>query len=145
MNIGLMIQGYMQDQGIAVKDMAAHCGVTPGAVSNWFKSGNISKANLAKACALLNVRMEDMLAAPKVLVNEKNRVVHGAPVDKANPLPSGLAMDLACFFDAMLTDRVDRTRGYNEATEAITRINLARSVQPTGMPALPGVPEKLPS
>lgn len=52
----------MKARGIKTGAMAAHCGVTVGAVSNWFATGRISKTNLVKAAAMLDVSVEDLIA-----------------------------------------------------------------------------------
>ena len=146
MHIGKQIHQLMLQKEIAVKDMAAHCGITPGAVSNWFKSGTIGKVNLAKACELLQVQMTDLLKPSGALTTGKAGSRAGKHTDGSDqPLPSGLAMDLAWFFDEMLNERIDRTRAYNEATEAISRIHHARCDAATAVLAIPGTPEKQPS
>lgn len=61
-HIGMQIRALMRERGISNKRMAEHCGVTPGAVSNWLTTGTITKVNLAKACALMGVSMEALLA-----------------------------------------------------------------------------------
>lgn len=62
MHIGKRIKELMRQRGVSTQAMAQHCGVTPGAVSNWFSTGRISKTNLVKACALLHVEVGDVIA-----------------------------------------------------------------------------------
>lgn len=78
MHIGLRIKRLMKERNISVKTAAAHCGVTPGAVSNWFSSGRITKENLAKMAVLLQTELAELItgdAAPEVL----EAVPEGAP------------------------------------------------------------------
>lgn len=46
MHLGKRLKKLMQDKAISTEAMAAHCGVTPGAVSNWFSSGHIARDNV---------------------------------------------------------------------------------------------------
>ena len=62
MHIGLLIKKLMKSQGIATKKMADYCGVTPGAVSNWFSTGRISKENLVLAAELLKVSTDSLIS-----------------------------------------------------------------------------------
>lgn len=57
MHIGKRLKDEMDLQKVTTKAMAAHCDISPGAVSNWFATGRISKPNLSKACALLKIDM----------------------------------------------------------------------------------------
>jgi phage repressor protein C with HTH and peptisase S24 domain len=52
----------MRAQGLATKKMADYCGVTPGAVSNWFSTGRISKENLVLAAELLKVSTDSLIS-----------------------------------------------------------------------------------
>lgn len=62
MHIGQRIKKLMRDKHVSPQAMAAHCGVTPGAVSNWFSTGRISKPNLAKAASLLQVSSDQLIS-----------------------------------------------------------------------------------
>ena len=62
MHIGKRIQRLMKSKKVATKDMAAHCGITPSAVSAWFSTGRISKENLAMAADLLKVSTDDLIS-----------------------------------------------------------------------------------
>lgn len=53
MHVGKRIKALMQAKGISSEEMAFHCGVTPGAVSNWFSSGHITRDNLVIVCDVL--------------------------------------------------------------------------------------------
>lgn len=62
MHIGQQIKQLMKDRGVTTKAMAAHCDITPGAVSSWFATGRISKEKLALAAALLRVTTDDLIS-----------------------------------------------------------------------------------
>jgi len=62
MHIGLRIKKLMEDKKVSGKEMAVHCGITPGAVSSWFSTGRISKEKLAMAAELLNVTTDDLIS-----------------------------------------------------------------------------------
>ena len=62
MHIGKRLQRLMLARNISTSIMAAHCGVTQGAVSNWFATGRITKVNLLKAAGLLRVSVEDIIS-----------------------------------------------------------------------------------
>ena len=62
MHIGLRIKRLMEKQKISGKEMAAHCGITPGGVSSWFSTGRISKEKLALAAELLGVSTDDLIS-----------------------------------------------------------------------------------
>jgi transcriptional regulator with XRE-family HTH domain len=53
MHIGKRLKLLMQAKGITTEAMAAVCGVTPGAVSNWFSTGHITRDNLICAADAL--------------------------------------------------------------------------------------------
>lgn len=61
MHIGQRIKVLMKARGISTAAMAKHCGVSAGAVSNWFSSGRISKESVVKAAAMLGVSAEDLI------------------------------------------------------------------------------------
>lgn len=62
MHIGILIKRLMRERNITTKAMAAYCGVTPGAVSNWFGTGRITKDNLAQVAAVLKVTTDDLIS-----------------------------------------------------------------------------------
>jgi len=77
MHIGILIKRLMREREITTKEMAAHCEVSPGAVSNWFATGRISKENLVQVAAVLKVKVEDLIAGtvddgPKAIELENN-------------------------------------------------------------------------
>lgn len=61
-NIGQRIKELMRARGVTTAAMAKHCGVTAGAVSNWFATGRISKENLVAVCRKLDVPVADLIS-----------------------------------------------------------------------------------
>lgn len=62
MHIGTRIKQLMKEKKVSTKEMAAYCGgVTPGAVSNWFATGRISKENVMLAAELLKVSTDELI------------------------------------------------------------------------------------
>lgn len=66
MHIGLRIKKLMDAKKISGKEMAAHCGITPGGVSSWFSTGRISKEKLAMAAELLKVTTDDLISGDAI-------------------------------------------------------------------------------
>lgn len=62
MHIGLRIKRLMKANSVTTKAMAAHCEITPGAVSSWFATGRISKEKLALAASLLKVSTDELIS-----------------------------------------------------------------------------------
>lgn len=62
MHIGLRIKKLMDSKKISGKEMAAHCGITPGGVSSWFSTGRISKEKLAMVAELLKVTTDELIS-----------------------------------------------------------------------------------
>ncbi|WP_176451961.1 XRE family transcriptional regulator [Rhodoferax sp. TH121] len=52
----------MTAKRVSGKEMAAFCGVTPGAVSGWFATGRISKDKLLLVANRLDVSVEDLIS-----------------------------------------------------------------------------------
>jgi transcriptional regulator with XRE-family HTH domain len=71
MHIGERLRTLVKERGVAVKALALHCGVTTGAVSNWFRTGRITKENL--------------LAAAEFLGTTADEVISGAALDRSAP------------------------------------------------------------
>ncbi len=61
-HIGHRIKALMEAKKISTKEMAAYCEVTPGAVSNWFSTGRISKVKLARAAILLKTDLAELIS-----------------------------------------------------------------------------------
>jgi transcriptional regulator with XRE-family HTH domain len=87
MHIGLTIKKAMKDRSVSTSDMATHCEVTRGAVSNWFATGRVSKENLVKIAQRLNVPVEDLISGAAA---DK-----GAPAVQAPPSPLTTESSLA--------------------------------------------------
>lgn len=62
MHIGQRIKELMDAKKVSGKEMAAYCGITPGAVSSWFSTGRISKEKLAMAAELLKVSTDELIS-----------------------------------------------------------------------------------
>lgn len=89
MHLGKRLQRAMKERKVTAKVMALHCGVTPGAVSNWFSSGRITKDNLAKAAALLGLSSDDLILGDS---SDKFITNHAAtPVDSAHAATTNIA------------------------------------------------------
>lgn len=54
MHVGRRIKRLMLEKGIGNEQVAAACEVTPGAVSNWFATGQITRDNLVVVADVLN-------------------------------------------------------------------------------------------
>ena len=92
MHIGQRIKKLMDAKGISGKEMAAHCGITPGGVSSWFSTGRISKEKLALAAELLKVTTDDLisgaaLTAPMVRLSASS---DPQPIDPENSVAQAL-------------------------------------------------------
>lgn len=61
MDIGKRIKARMKAEKITSKAMADACGVTPSAVSSWFRTGRISKGALAVAAGVLQTSVEELI------------------------------------------------------------------------------------
>ena len=77
MHIGLRIKKLMEAKKISGKEMAAHCGITPGAVSSWFSTGRISKEKLALVADLLKVTTDDLISGDAYQQHEPIDTTHG--------------------------------------------------------------------
>lgn len=121
MHIGKRIKDRMADQHISNKKMADWCGVSPGAISNWFSSGRISKPNLLKAAELLKIPAAELITGEEV------------------PAPdigdySAEALALAWLLD-QIPDRLKKTKAAHDATAAVLSALNALDAQPTYTPA----------
>lgn len=84
MHIGQRIKALMKARGISNKHVARYCGVTEGAVSNWFSSGRISKDNLVQVATVLGVPVEELITgetATVALTAPSGKVIaYGQPI-----------------------------------------------------------------
>jgi transcriptional regulator with XRE-family HTH domain len=62
MHIGERIKALVNEKNVSVKALALHCGVSPGAVSNWFRTGRITKENLLLAAEFLGATAEEIIS-----------------------------------------------------------------------------------
>lgn len=125
MHIGKRIQRLMRAKDISTQAMAAYCGVTAGAVSNWFSTGRISKENLAKAAARLGTDME-------ALMSEDDHPEAGNS-RSGQPGLSPQALALAMLFD-QITDRKDRAAAWGAAIAAINEVLSSQEPAPSSRP-----------
>ena len=130
MTLGKRLQAKMKEQNVSAKAVADACGITPGAVSNWFSTSRISKHNLAIACRLLGVDMAAMLA--------------GEDAPRKTTEPAGYsvqALALAWLLD-QIPDRLAKTRANTAATKAVLDVIQESAALPTHTPAPRVSPEK---
>ena len=66
MDLGKRIKARMQAKKISSKAMADACGVTPSAVSSWYRTNRISKDALAKVATVLDVSLEELITGESV-------------------------------------------------------------------------------
>ncbi len=59
--LGKRIQQLMALRGVSNSQMAKHCDVTSGAVSNWYGKGRISKPNLSKVAEKLRTTTDRLI------------------------------------------------------------------------------------
>jgi transcriptional regulator with XRE-family HTH domain len=130
MHIGKRIQQRMKEKKITTQAMADACGVTAGAVSNWFSSGRIAKDNLA--------------IVAKQLGTSINELITGEP-DEAQPTPipgaSYEAQKLATWLDK-IKDEQAHLVAYSAAMEQILRVVNGLPPLPTHTPAPHSLEEK---
>lgn len=62
MHIGHTIRTVMKRTGVRSKDIAKACEVTPGGVSNWLRTGSLSKENLSTVADLLKTPLRDLIS-----------------------------------------------------------------------------------
>lgn len=62
MHIGGTIKKALKERGVTPAEVADICGVTRGAVSNWFSTGRINKENLVKVAGILQVTVEELVS-----------------------------------------------------------------------------------
>lgn len=108
---------------VNAKAVAAHCGVTPGAVSAWFSTGRISKANLLKVAELLQVDIAELITGEPA-PSPRDAALPGLAAGQVQVTPA--ALQLAQIYD-WLTDPIDREIVRNLTTQAVLeRLSRAR-------------------
>jgi transcriptional regulator with XRE-family HTH domain len=119
-HIGKRIQRLLKDRHISVKSVADQCGITAGAVSNWFSTGRVAKENLAVVCQMAGVDMASFIAGGESPADQKK----GAP----DYSPEALA--LAWLLD-QIPGRLAKVQANFAATEAILRVLNGPDAAPT--------------
>lgn len=61
MHVGQRIKKLMREKSLSTEAAAFHCGVTAGAVSNWFSTGHIARDNLVAIADLLGESVRYLL------------------------------------------------------------------------------------
>lgn len=127
---GHHIRAAMARCKVSSKAMAAHCDVTPGAVSAWFSTGRISKANLLKVAQRLQVDVADLITGvPAERSPDPATVSVMSTVVEVTPA----AMQLAQIYD-WLSDPIDREVVRNLMTQAVlerlSRVNVPADAEP---------------
>ncbi len=112
---GHHIRAAMARSKVSSKAMAAYCDVTPGAVSAWFSTGRISKANLLKVAQRLQVDVADLITG--VPAERAPDPATAAVTTNAVPVTPA-AMQLAQIYD-WLSDPIDREVVRNLMTQAV--------------------------
>ena len=130
MHIGSRIKLAMGTRGITTKAMAEKCGVTPGAVSNWFSTGRITKDNLARVADLLRVDILDLISGD---------IGDEALSPTRKPL-SPEARDLGQWLDR-ITDKRGHTRARDLAMVQILNVLSGLDIPPTHTPSPSEYPE----
>ncbi len=113
---------------VSSKAMAAHCGVTPGAVSAWFSTGRISKGNLLKVAELLAMDVAALISGEPGA--QRRSTATSVMLESAPPITPA-ALQLAQIYD-WLTDPIDREIVRNLTTQAVlerlSRVSVASAV-----------------
>lgn len=103
MELGKRIKATMKAKKVTSKAMADACGVTPSAVSSWYRTSRISKDALAKVATVLGVSMEELITG------------------ESEPLPPKLSIDGERFvyWLTKIKDRDLRDRARDAAMQII--------------------------
>lgn len=70
--IGTRLRKAMDDAHVTGADLAAHCGVTPQAVSSWRKTGRIGKGHLKRIAEYLGKNLEYFLSEKGITERKAN-------------------------------------------------------------------------
>lgn len=81
----------MRSAGVRNVDLATECGISPQAVGQWFKTGRVSKENLAKAAAMCRVSLEWLLRGGEPREAGNSNSPPGPPLTLSIPLLSSFA------------------------------------------------------
>src|SRR5207247_8318017 len=71
---GQFIKWLAIESKVTPTQLAEHCGVSRGAVSNWFETGSMSKMNLVRVAERLGTTVEPLLKAFNASTNNHNGV-----------------------------------------------------------------------
>lgn len=124
MELGKRIKAKMKAKKITAKAMAEACGVTPSAVSSWFRTSRIGKGTLAKVASVLDEDLETLITG------EEDAFDH--PLIRPHK-PSYEATNLATWLDR-ITDNQRRARIAHECMALIFREVDGPHLQPTAEP-----------
>ena len=121
---GHHIRAAMARSKVSSKAMAAHCDVTPGAVSAWVSTGRISKANLLKVAQRLQIDVADLITGASA---ERASALETVSLTTTSVPVTPAAMQLAQIYD-WLSDPIDREVVRNLMTQAVlerlSRVNV---------------------
>lgn len=81
-NLGDNIKAVMKARGLRSTDLARYCGVTRGAVANWFATNTISKTNLMKVAEKLRVDAKLLVEEDLTDVIDVEARVVGSSIEK---------------------------------------------------------------
>lgn len=126
MHIGKLLQAEMKRQGVKTGVMATYVGKTPGAVSQWYKTGRISRDVLLLACQKLKIDMAALVAGEVI------------PEHTPTQGMSYLARDLAKQLDSFKDEEKQRIL-YAQCTLLISEAATLKEValQPNESPSTP--------
>lgn len=112
---GHHIRAAMARSKVSSKAMAAYCDVTPGAVSAWFSTGRISKANLLKVAQRLQIDVAELITG---VSTARSPAPAAVSVMSTAVEVTPAAMQLAQIYD-WLSDPIDREIVRNLMTQAV--------------------------
>lgn len=148
-HIGLRLKALMAARKVSTSGMAEHCGITRGAVSNWFVQGRITKDNLSKAAVklrtttdrLINYDVEEILELEEI---DRQKAARGMSPDQLDKARSELArqqyslgaLEVAYIYDK-LPDDLARNRAIAYLEALLNRNSTAESEAAKLAPSAP--------
>ena len=124
MKLGERIKAKMKAKKITVTAMAEQCGVTPSAVSSWFRTSRIGKGTLAKVASVLDEDLESLITGEQETPEHASSRPHKPSYDAAH---------LATWLDR-IKDAERRGRIAHECMALILRELDGPHLQPTAEP-----------
>jgi transcriptional regulator with XRE-family HTH domain len=124
MELGKRIKAKMKAKKITATAMAEACGVTPSAVSSWFRTSRIGKGTLAKVASVLDEDLEALITGDEDASDHSSSRPHKPSYDAAH---------LATWLDR-ITDAERRGRIAHECMALILRELDGPHLQPTAEP-----------